>query len=116
MSAGRYNFEIEAGATFSRTITYTDATDTPVDLSGAVLRMQIRDNYSAPTAAVSIDSAGNGITMIPVQGQFTITLTPAQTESIEFRQGVYDIEIEYSQGTVERVLEGRVKIKSQVTQ
>ena len=46
MSAGKYNFEIEAGATFTRTITYKDSTDTAIDLTGATVRMQIRDNYS----------------------------------------------------------------------
>jgi len=117
MSAGKYNTEIEKGATFKRTITYKDGTDTPVDLFGASIRMQIRDNYTSETAAISIDTSSGGISIDePENGIFTIELTPAETESLDFRQGVYDIEIEYTEGTVERVLEGRVKIKPQVTQ
>lgn len=115
MSAGRYNLEIEAGATFRRTITYTAANDEPVDLFGASIRMQIKDNHLSETAAVSL-TISNGITITqPEDGEFVIELTPSQTESIPFRQGVYDIEIEYTEGTVERVLEGRVKVTPQVT-
>ena len=54
MSAGRYNLEIEAGATFRRTITYTAANDEPVDLFGASIRMQIKDNHLSETPAVSL--------------------------------------------------------------
>jgi hypothetical protein len=115
MSAGKYNFEIEAGATFTRTITYKDSTDTPIDLNGSSVRMQIRDNYSSTEAAVSLSTPSSGIVFTGNTGEFTITITATQTESIDFRQGVYDIEIEYQSGFVERILEGRVKISSQVT-
>jgi hypothetical protein len=116
MSAGKYNFEIEAGATFTRTITYKDSADTAIDLTGAEVRMQIKDNYSSTEAAVSLSTPSSGIVFTGNTGEFTITITATQTESIDFRQGVYDIEIEYQSGVVERVLEGRVKVSPQVTQ
>lgn len=118
MSAGKYNFEIEKGATFSRTFTYKDPSDVAIDLTGAVIKMQIRDNYTSETAAVNIDSDTlGGITIAdPATGEFVITITDEQTAAIPFAQGVYDIEIHYGNGSVERVLEGRVKVKSQVTQ
>jgi len=116
MSAGKYNFEIEAGATFTRTITYKDSTDTAIDLTGATVRMQIRDNYSAQNAAISLTTPNTGIAFTANTGEFIITITATQTESIPFRQGVYDIEVEYPNGTVERILEGRVKVSTQVTQ
>lgn len=116
MSAGRYNFTIERGATFSRAFTYTSPTNVPIDLSGAAIYMQIRDNYSSVTPAISL-SLGSGITFTnPVLGQFTVLITASQTNGISFAQGVYDIEIVYATTTVERILEGRVKVKSQVTQ
>jgi hypothetical protein len=116
MSAGRYNFEIEEGATFTRTITYTDNEDTAIDLAGSTVRMQIRDNYSAADAVISLSTPSTGITLSNETGKFTITMTATQTESLGIKQGVYDIEVEYDNGTVERILEGRVKISRQVTQ
>ena len=116
MSAGRYNFEIEEGATFTRTITYTDNEDTAIDLAGSTVRMQIRDNYAAADAVISLSTPNTGITLSNETGKFTITMTATQTESLGIKQGVYDIEVEYSNGTVERILEGRVKISRQVTQ
>lgn len=116
MSAGRYNFEIEEGATFTRTITYTDNEDTAIDLDGSTVRMQIRDNYSSPDAVISLSTPSTGITLSDETGKFIITMTATQTESLGIKQGVYDIEVEYDNGTVERILEGRVKISRQVTQ
>ena len=117
MSAGKYNFEIEAGATFTRTITYADSEGTPIDLSGATVRMQIRDNYSSQSPSISLSSATSGITLsLSTVGQFTITMTASQTENLGIQQGVYDVEVEYTSGVVERILEGRVKILKQVTQ
>jgi len=116
MSAGRYNFEIEEGATFTRTITYTDNADTAIDLAESTVRMQIRDNYGATNAVISLSTPSTGITLSSETGKFTVTMTATQTESLGIKQGVYDIEVEYSNGTVERILEGRVKISKQVTQ
>lgn len=115
MSAGKYNFEIEAGATFTRTITYKDSEDTAIDLTGSEVRMQIRDNYGAGNPLVSLSSPSSGITFTSNTGEFILTITATQTESLNIRQGIYDIEIEYQSGTVERVLEGRVKVSPQVT-
>lgn len=116
MSAGRYNFEIEEGATFTRTVTYTDNEDTAIDLDAATVRMQIRDNYASENAVISLSTPDTGITLSNETGKFTISMTATQTESLGIKQGVYDIEVEYSNGTVERILEGRVKISRQVTQ
>jgi len=116
MSAGRYNFEIEEGATFTRTITYTDNANTAIDLAESTVRMQIRDNYGAANAVISLSTPSTGITLSSETGKFTVTMTATQTESLGIKQGVYDIEVEYSNGTVERILEGRVKISKQVTQ
>ena len=116
MSAGRYNFEIEEGATFTRTITYTDNANTAIDLAESTVRMQIRDNYGATNAVISLSTPSTGITLSSETGKFTVTMTATQTESLGIKQGVYDIEVEYSNGTVERILEGRVKISKQVTQ
>lgn len=115
MSAGKYNFEIEAGATFTRTITYKDSEDTAIDLTGADVRMQIRDSYGEGDPLVSLSSPSSGITFTSNTGEFVITITATQTDNLNVRQGVYDIEIEYQSGTVERVLEGRVKVSPQVT-
>lgn len=118
MSAGTYNLEMEAGATFTRTITYKDPNDTAIDLTGAVIRMQVRDSIGAETVGISLTSVGTaGISVpTPTNGTFIITVTPAQNSNLDFSQGVYDLEIEYSNGVVERVLEGRVSVKPQVTQ
>lgn len=49
MPAGKHNFICEMGATFSRTVTWTDADGTPINLTDYTARMQVRQ---APGAAV----------------------------------------------------------------
>jgi hypothetical protein len=115
MSAGKYNFEIEQGATFRRSVTYKDSDDVAIDLSNATVRMQIRNNYSSEEAAISLSTPDSGIALESDTGVFTFTITAEQTAALTFVQGVYDIEIEYASGDVERILEGRVKVSTEVT-
>ena len=64
MAAGRYNFTIEQGATFTRIFKYKDATGSAIDLSEATaIRMHIRKNIddNSPITGGSFE-LGSGFT------------------------------------------------------
>ena len=44
-----------------------------------------------------------------------VVVHPSTTDTYDFNDGVYDIESENSSGDVQRVVEGRVKLKLSVT-
>ena len=70
MAAGKYNFTIEQGATFTRVFRYKQADGTPIDLSEATdLRMQIRENIGSanPVTSGSFDLS-NGFTISAPEG------------------------------------------------
>ena len=46
MSAGKYSFVIEQGATLSFEVQYKDSNDLPVDLTGYTGRLQIRSTFA----------------------------------------------------------------------
>ena len=46
MAAGSHNFKIEQGTTFNNTLTYKQADDTAVDISGAQITLKAKDNRS----------------------------------------------------------------------
>ena len=50
MSAGKYSFTIEQGATYRFGIEYTDSSGSYIDLQGYDAKMQIRSDYADNTA------------------------------------------------------------------
>ena len=54
MAAGNYNFTIEQGATFTRTLKYKDSSGNPIDLSDYAVRMQIREKISSTSTIISL--------------------------------------------------------------
>jgi hypothetical protein len=115
MSAGAYNFTLEQGTTFVREIVYRDANGALVNLSGYSARMQIRPYKDSPDVLVSATTDNGKLEIVGAAGKITLTLTPSDTNSIEFAQGVYDLEIESGGGVVTRLLEGTVTFNKQVT-
>ena len=57
MSAGKYSFTIEQGATTDFEIIFNDSTGTPVDLTGREAAMQIRDTRSGSILYASLTSS-----------------------------------------------------------
>lgn len=85
----------------------------PVDLTGATARMQIRARIGGELLLeLTTDNGGLAITG---HGTLTRTLSAAQTAALTWTEGVYDLEIEYADGTVQRYLQGAVTVSREVT-
>ena len=115
MPAGIFNFQIEQGADWPQEMAYIDENDDPVNLTGATLQMQIRQPLAANTTLANL-TIGNGITVTNATlGQFSLNLTNAQTSNLPIGAAVYDLEIRYSDGTKERLLQGGILVDGEVT-
>ncbi|WP_312115326.1 hypothetical protein [Stutzerimonas nitrititolerans] len=85
----------------------------PVDLTGAAARMQIRAGIGgALLLELTTENAGLAITG---PGTLVRTLSAAQTAALTWTEGVYDLEVEYADGTVQRYLQGKVTVSREVT-
>lgn len=85
----------------------------PVDLAGATVRMQIRAQIGG---AVLLElTTANGGLAITGPGTITRTISAAQTAALTWTDGVYDLEVEYADGTVQRYLQGAVTVSREVT-
>ena len=129
MAAGLYTFTIEQGATYTSEITWKNAADQAVDLSGFTAKMQIRAeqdststayltlNTSASVASSGICLSGSSGTANVNEGKIAITITAGSTGLLDFgtdEMGYYDLEM--TKGTVvTRLLQGKVKLSKQVT-
>ena len=84
--------------------------ETPASLADLTVRMQIRASTASDTVlitpTIALDDALKTI---------TITISAEDTAAIDWRRGVYDLEVEDADGNVVQLLEGRVEVKPEVT-
>ncbi|UVO19602.1 hypothetical protein [Stutzerimonas stutzeri] len=85
----------------------------PVDLTGATARMQIRAQLGG---AVLLElTTENGGLVITGPGTLVRTLSATETAALTWTEGVYDLEVEYADGTVQRYLQGAVTVSREGT-
>ena len=121
MTAAKRNLYIEQGATFNLSFTWnegtSDAVGAPVDLTGCTARMQIRQKQQS---AVIVDARSDGespaILLGGATGTVEVTLTADMTDLLSVKTGLYDLEVEFPDGTVYRLLEGTVTVSPNITQ
>ena len=84
------------------------------NLTGAVIRMQLRKTADDTTPALSLTSVGGaGITITsPTTGLFKIN---TQIINIPVYDYEYDIEIEFADGTVKTYVQGIFSITQEIT-
>ena len=129
MSAGKYSFVIEQGATFEIELQYVDPNGDPIDLTDYGGRMQIRPSTTSAdvyiTLSSSLDPCGTGLnfsgsngTTPPTSGSIGVYISAASSSALDFNQGVYDLTIYSGSGDctfVVRLLEGNVQLSKDVT-
>jgi hypothetical protein len=104
------NLTIDQGSTYSISIELSDALGNSLDLSGYIVRAQLRKSYGSNTFTEFTSSTGNN----PENGVITLALTSEQTSALRPGRYVYDIEIE-NEDEVTRVLEGIITVTPEVT-
>ena len=116
MSAPEWPIEIEQGATFRKSLTWkAGAPPLPVDLTGCTARMQVREHMDSPLPMLSLTTENGGITLGDESGVVTLHVHALKTGALSKLSGIYDLEIEFADGTVRRLLCGPVAILPGVT-
>jgi hypothetical protein len=107
------NFQTIKGDTFEQVAFELLLNEEPYSLEDAIIRMQLRKEYGGIPflSLTSVDDAGITITNA-LDGRFEIN---KQIINIEPFNYLYDIEIEFGDGTVKTYISGNFLIKSDVT-
>ena len=102
------------GDTFDEVAFQLKINDEVVNLTGAVIKMQLRKCYTDTTAALSLTSVSSaGITITNAStGQFKIN---SQIIDIEVYNYVYDIQITLASGVVKTYIQGGFNVTNEVT-
>jgi hypothetical protein len=127
MSAGKYSFVIEQGATVNFEIQYRDSNNIPVNLTGYSGKMQIRSSYADnnpvtyATLSSSLAADGTGLnfsgsngTKPLSSGSIGVIISAASSSAFLFNTAYYDLELT-SGSTVTRLIEGQIRLSQQVT-
>jgi hypothetical protein len=114
--AGQKNFEVDQNATFTFQVQYTEDDEvTPIDLTGASAKMQVRDTKGGNKLAVSLSSLEGNIIIDGPEGKLTIKMTPTQTNKLFYPKSSYDIMVIDSNGNKIKLLEGFMTLSRSVT-
>jgi uncharacterized protein YfaP (DUF2135 family) len=116
MSVFKYPLKINQGSTFDKTVTWKTGTPpVPVDLTGCTARGQIRSEISSAAVLVEMNTVNGRLILGGVDGTIRILFEDELTETFSWDSGVYDIEIVFPDGTVQRKLAGAVSVSPEVT-
>lgn len=119
MLPGQHNLTLQQGATFRRCFLWKDSADVPIDLSGWLARMHIREKVESTQILASLTTENGRIELQPggLTGRIVLSMGATVTAALKFESAVYDVEF-YDPNDLDEVipyLQGKVKLKFEVT-
>jgi hypothetical protein len=109
MAAIQLNLYVEAGATFERSLVYTNDDGSLFDLEDFTAQLQVRETVGSSTAKLTITPE------IDVEtATISWTFTATQTATLTAAQYVYAMELYGPDSLVIRLIEGAVVVSPEV--
>jgi hypothetical protein len=115
MPAATYNIIAEQGATFSQTILYTDASETPIDLTNYTAEMHVRTTVASASTIIELSTSDSSIILDGVNGTIELAITATAMSDIPAAKYYYDLELYGENDLIVRLIEGRFTVKAEVT-
>jgi hypothetical protein len=112
--AAVWRWLVEQGATSRTTLTLRDEAG-PVDLTGYMARLQVRETVGSPTTLLDLSTSSGGISIDGPAGSLTLLLSDEATAALTWRHGVFDLEITSPGGDTTRLLKGEITVDPEVT-
>ena len=118
MAAHKVPLKLEQGATYDKFwIWKTGPTgaEVPVDLTGCTARAQIRPELESSTVLLDLTTVNGRIILGGVPGKIRILITDEDTALLTFDSAVYDLFIDFPDGSSVRRMAGPVALIKRVT-
>jgi hypothetical protein len=107
--------DIEKGSTYRHTLYWTDKAKNPINLSSTTARMQVREAVDSAGFLLDLTSSNGGITIGAFEGKLALFISASATANLLGSGGVYDLEVQFSNGDVVRLIQGEVSFSPEVT-
>jgi hypothetical protein len=105
--AGKANFSVIKGDTFSRTPTFRRKnTKAPVDLTGSTISGKVKQGTFEIALTCSVPA--------PLEGKFTFTLSSAQTATLPTGVCTIEVQVTYPDTTIQTLITGNLVVQEQV--
>jgi hypothetical protein len=111
--AAHYDIFVEQYATWTLPVLWTDAAETPIDLSGGSALMQVRDRLG--TVLIELSSTNGRITLGGAAGTLLLTISDDDTSLLPTGLAAYDLIFETGDGVTTRLLEGSFYVEPGVS-
>lgn len=113
MTAGIYDITIDQGSDYSLGLVLRDSLGALMDLTGYSARAHLRPKKDSNVLTASFVCTVNSP---PTDGQITVTLANAVSSAITAGTYYYDLELHTANDSyVTRIIEGKAKIRQEVT-
>jgi hypothetical protein len=109
MTAIQLNLYVEAGATFQRSLVYTNDDGSLFDLTGFTALLQVRETVKSTTVKLAVNP-----TIDVATATISWSFSASQTSTLTAPSYVYAMELTNSSGFVIRLLEGAVTVSPEV--
>lgn len=113
--AGTYNIVADQGATFSRAFIKKDDEKRIIPLTGYTARMQVRESYDSTGTVLNLSTDNDYIIIDGSRGIISVVVPDDETRILNPGEYVYDLELIYPDGQVERMLMGTFTVRREVT-
>ena len=118
MAAHKVPLKLDQGATYDNFWVWKSGpkgAEVPVDLVGCEARAQIRPELESSTVLLDLTTANGRIILGGVPGKIRILITDEDTAALTFDSAVYDLYIDFPNGTSIRRMAGSVSLTKAVT-
>jgi hypothetical protein len=113
--AGTHNIKVNQGATLSFGAIRKDHKKRILPMPGYTARMQVRPDAKSSTITLSLTTENGGLTIDAARALVWILVTDEQTSNIPTGKYVYDLELLYPTGEVERLIAGSFTVDTETT-
>ncbi len=108
MVAGKYDFVIEEGASFSRVLTFDS------DYTMPVSAQLVAATATGATPVINLSSTDSSDYLSIASNTVTILMTPTYTAALNFTELEYNLEFTFNGGVKTRILEGIITLSREI--
>jgi hypothetical protein len=113
--AGSYNVIADQGATLSFALVKRDHRKRVTPFDAVEVRMQVRPSDESPVVVLEASTVNGRILADGYDGRIDVIVPAEVMQDVRAGEYVYDLEIEYADGSVERLIRGRFTVRRERT-